>query len=500
MLWKNKEALATLLKYKIIIPFDDSLNLYVNKNDDMDGWVVNPFEEAKNTEIGVLPLIVAFGDKSKITNNSYKIVSTQELSYIYDSTVDFSLFTQEQLNEIKAALVQVATPSSQTFSEYAPTRFEYRDDYSDIEKALTKEMNFNDYVTFKKLQYYKLKLSSIFNRTIDEDLLIEIVGNINAKILFEQNPLAAIEELFSSSSSNEYPINKHYLEAIFYNCGITGVKKGFSNGDQSYIFFDLHSINTLEERERVNKQLNTEFGAIEDVLRDINQDSMIIELQDLSPSEVVDYAKKLGMKQYMDVSSHVWEGFSVGEHTETVLRIFESNFANQVPKSLHPLIKYILLIHDIGKGYHHSYTSQKEANEVIGQQLLENMGIDKKKQDMILFIMSHSQTHTSNYFIKKQLSAIGDLENSCRQILEDYTGIKASDDAVKGLMNIAVILQTCDSAAYTRCAITRDENRKVYHYNGNDRFTLSINHCGFGVPRVELKKPGASPNIGGRKI
>ena len=45
---------------------------------------------------------------------------------------------------------------------------------------------------------------------------------------------------------------------------------------------------------------------------------------------------------------------------------------------------------------------------------------------------------------------------------------------ISALYTISIIIQTCDSGAYTRYGITRDEKDNFKYYNGNDRFTKSM--------------------------
>lgn len=475
MIKKNAKAIEILLKYKIVIPFDDSLKLYRCIND-----VLLKDDEADNNGI-----LIAYDMQIP---DGYEIVSNIKENYVFDCTFDWRSLTNEQYNEVTGALGAIVTPASNTLSEYAPTKFENRDMYHKIEKYIVENLAQDTYISYSDLNKDTKYFEGI---GVSPELAIELASNVNAKLQFEKSPNDAISIMVNNQPKYMYPINVKYLESALYNCGITGFKKSVLLNNKpipTYAFFDLQSICDKELQE--NNEEKEKFEHFFNIIKDINNHEKINGIKNLSPSEAIKYAYDMGLGEYMNLPAGVWEGFTIAEHTETVLQVFEDSFSNQVPAELHGFIKYILLVHDIGKGYSKNFSSQKEANETIGKSVLEKMGFNGKLQDIILFIMSKSQTFTTDYYIRKNLNAIYDLENSCKQCIKEYTGSEVSDQEIEGLMKIAIILQTCDSAAYTRYAITRDEKRNVYHYNGNDWFTQSVNACGFGVPRISLKEPG----------
>ena len=82
------------------------------------------------------------------------------------------------------------------------------------------------------------------------------------------------------------------------------------------------------------------------------------------------------------------------------------------------------------------------------------------------------------------------LMTRARDVLSESMGQSVSENDVAGLVRICEILQTCDSGAYTRYAVTRDEKRKVYYYNGNDRFTDSFQKpSDISKRKLRLKNP-----------
>ena len=192
--------------------------------------------------------------------------------------------------------------------------------------------------------------------------------------------------------------------------------------------------------------------------------------------KLLNYMKKiLNYGELFEAKARNWEGFTIGEHTETVLRVFEDTFENSVPQDLCPFIKFIIINHDIGKGLaYYRGTNQEYENENECKRLFSKLNVSKKVQDLLLYLIIHSQYYTTSYYVKGNHLALKGLYNECQKVLKEYMGVPPSANEIRGLMSICKILQTCDSAAYTRYAITRDEKRGVYYKNGNDTFTESF--------------------------
>ena len=69
-----------------------------------------------------------------------------------------------------------------------------------------------------------------------------------------------------------------------------------------------------------------------------------------SPEAIVETARQVaGFDQVFAASTGVWEGYTLAEHTETVLRNYAQSFAETLPASAQNIVKLALLTHDIGK-------------------------------------------------------------------------------------------------------------------------------------------------------
>ena len=70
----------------------------------------------------------------------------------------------------------------------------------------------------------------------------------------------------------------------------------------------------------------------------------------IKPREIIELAKQTqGFRDVFESDAGNWEGFKLSEHTETVLRLFDDNYADIMPASTLPIIRLALLVHDIGK-------------------------------------------------------------------------------------------------------------------------------------------------------
>ena len=82
--------------------------------------------------------------------------------------------------------------------------------------------------------------------------------------------------------------------------------------------------------------------------------------------------------------------------------------------------------------------------------------------------------YTSAYFIWHNLDAENMLKERCFEVIQDAFDRQPTEAEVGGLVSICKVIQNCDSGAYTRYGVTRDKRRRVFHKNGNDRFTQSF--------------------------
>ena len=107
-------------------------------------------------------------------------------------------------------------------------------------------------------------------------------------------------------------------------------------------------------------------------------------------------------------------------------------------------------------------------------QVANTFGMDPKMAGLMKYIIGESQFYSTQYFIKGDESIFQEWQESSKLALTEYLGHEPTGEQIFGLQSVARVLQTCDSGAYTRMGITRDDEHNIYYYNGNDVFTGSM--------------------------
>lgn len=347
---------------------------------------------------------------------------------------------------------------------------------------------------------------------LDKEKCNEIAGIINAAKLLYNDPILAVNYVVFGKDSKkikenemDFPISIEYILSWTKKNNIIGFNAEVSSFSlmqkiSDFIIFDKDGVGSEKQYWlRENKKNMMSNLATELQLNQMTKDKNILENLAKDDSEqVVNFLinsnikiKGENIEKYFNADSRVTEEFTVAEHTETVLRIFEESFKDEFPENLHPLIRLIILAHDAGKSltrYFHD-PKQKEFNQDVAQEMLLQMGINAKIRELILFIIGDSQRNASEYMVRRQKNGKIMLERECK---EKLTSLGFSNDAmmVNALERICLILQYCDGAAYTVYAKTRDrkdKNSEFVYRNCNKNFSKSFKVSDMGkiVPVVE---------------
>lgn len=506
---RRQEAIDFFVKIGLLIPFD-SLELYHGRSrkPGEDGeWVVDPnFNNSNNAtgngNINGIPAL-STGEKSLAekfakersrysgTPELHKIESTIDNALILNRGFDFRKLTPEETRKY----LEYAKWLNPNVSKYAPVDFEYRD------KANTVYNVINEYwanvMRKDRYKYFSYKdVDKIFEMvvakdpSITKDLVIDIVGAANAKVMLQVNPASALthfaitrekkdRERFDLPGSIEKgPLNLDYIASWAKSIGVVGVKSSVSSATldediEAYYIFDLNSINTRAAKAQKLVQIMDNYSGIVDLLGDVDKGLQF--LVDKEPEEIMDTLQNdKRFDKLFQADAKVWERFSVGEHTETCLRLFDSSIAQEMPKELHPYMRLAIICHDIGKGMpREDGKTQLDNNLKYAYGFMESLGVPKKVGQIVWTIMA-AQRYTSDYYIHGNKNAENSLFLFLTTQLQKIYGIAPSDEQVKGLMSMCKALQICDSGAYTRYGVTRDKKTGKYYKNGNDRFTSSF--------------------------
>lgn len=191
------------------------------------------------------------------------------------------------------------------------------------------------------------------------------------------------------------------------------------------------------------------------------------------------------LQRCFDSQIGLWEGFSLEEHTESVMLFFKENFVDKVEcdETTQAIMNLIILCHDIGKVEHKAQESfqnflppeQKYAlYNVNTLRFLKNLKIEdekaKKLANLITDITQKAQVITTSYYVLKNKSALDTLDNFSKNLLEKYD-FNDKQENVDGLSLMSRVLQTCDSGAYTLYGKTRNPRTNKYYSNLNEEWT-----------------------------
>ena len=542
---KFQEAIDVLVRLKALIPAD-SVTLYHGRAslpEDVNNWQVdNSYQNAGKQEhhrnlnmVNGLSTSPSLEDASKYARGRardlnriaaenggidakyvpeyYEIKPETSGLYIINN-FDFkpSKLSAKELKEFYLALNVFINYEP---TELAPVRFEDRQIAGEVYKILsgklTQKINnyeagvenqrllSNDDVNACLIELFEMGFKSNLKQVARE-----VAGALNARELLAKNPgeLASrlsfkdgrkpeeieageIEIRASDGTKYSVPVSNEYVYSWLVNNHIIGVSKDiFDTGINNCFMFDLEKINTEKALGDKLQSILQEFGEFSKLTENAFEDEQLTKfLESSSPEETMEvFRADPKFKRYFDFWSGVWERFSIGEHTETTMRVFEDSFARTTPKEIAPFVKMALACHDIGKGivnnsamnsYNRLAAINEETTRVAGE-FCDYYGMNEQVKNMLIFAIVEGQKYTSQYYIHKRKDALEKLEERCSEVLAENLKRKPTEAEILGFVSICKIIQNCDSGAYTRYGITRDEKTGRYHRNGNDMFTKSF--------------------------
>ena len=333
---------------------------------------------------------------------------------------------------------------------------------------------------------------------------------------------------FSDNESNiryrnhNAPINHEYFANWLRTNHIIGCKMGVDSATldwkhiDNYLLFDLEKVNTPEKNEEFITNRNRLFGKVayamgEKIKNRQNADDigektnnqrtefvkLLTENLYAKPDEIIEAAKKTpGFEKVFDEDAGNWEGYSLGEHTETVLRIFDDNYADTLPADSLPVMRLALLVHDIGKGEAvkaRDKSNQDKYNYEAAEKFMDENNIDKNTQGLVLMMIGKGKSLASDYIragSKEERDVISvKMSKLCASSLKYYLNIEPTNDTVTGMRLMLKGIQNCDSAAYTTMGITRaKKSNGIISYRNYKSFNGSFDPFhGFTGRRVRMR-------------
>lgn len=324
----------------------------------------------------------------------------------------------------------------------------------------------------------------------------------------EKTAIPIDENAINRNAAPTMPINKDYLANWFKENHIVGFKGRFISGTlqeriENSVLFDLDKINTEAELEQRKRERNRRLGQIalaanKNSLR--NHSSLVETLSQnpyMKPEKIIKLAKQTpGYKEIFEADAGNWEKFTLEEHTETTLRLFDQNYADILPSSILPTMRMALLVHDLGKPVavkRGEKANQKHYNDAYAEHFLRQNNVDEPTIKLIRTMIGEGMEWTTYLMVQRNWKDEAQLQRDnnryymfCRKAMQEYLGEERVDhETVFGFMNMLEVMQNCDSGAYTTMAITRG-NKGYYRNYGS--FDKVFGPTDFTKRRVRINK------------
>ena len=498
-------AFKTLAKYGLFISANDSKMFYgkASKLSEVENWNVDSKQQTSplsvSPDFDVAQIKAADELEKNLAENVvpevYEIVSSLENSYVINSKdFNLSLLKPDERKEVFYALNIIG---NYPLTQLAPVTFEDRNYAKFVIDKISQLMAEKTDFSYLTIEDASSISSEIFGQQAGQFQMMvnDLVGAVNAKMMLVSSPSKMIDAFAENSKlsqitivdndGNEFvcPVNQDYIAAWLSNNNIIGVTS--SEEQDNWLLFDIDNINTSKAHGEKLHRLISEYGEISAFVENLTSSKNVNQFLTMaSPEEVMELVtENPQFKTLFDAPAGVWEGFSIGEHTETTLRVYEESFEQTLPKEIAPFVKMALVCHDIGKGVVRR-EEMDESTQYHANLFLDYYDVPEPIKRMLLFALGPAQKYTSQYYIRKDVKAEQMLKVEVEKLFYEIYGIDPTEGMVDGFVSMCKVIQACDSGAYTRYGVTRDEKREVYHKNGNDRFTMS-----FHKP-TDLKKRG----------
>lgn len=415
----------------------------------------------------------------------HRIISSDPNAIIISS--EYSKSEQERIS-------QAIIPLLPKILEGSPVDFKYRDTVPLFLETVNEDFNLKnkEYISQEEipqiLEKLKLRIQQSNNPQafIDEDFVKQVAGSINSRFLLRFSPVSLIHEFalsksdtfkaaFSSETGNisrQLPINRDFIARFLKSNYIVGLKTRVDSATldkniSNTILFDLTKVNTEEKIKQKEQTFEKVFGEFSQEMNKSLESSkshplvkLLSENYYASPEEIIEEAKKVtGFENHFDKDAGNWEKFTLGEHTETVLRMFDETYADVLPAKLLPIMRLIILTHDLGKpeaAQEGKKNEQKGFNLKEGSRFLNELGIENNLKELILGIIGQGQEITSDVFVKKNKKS-NELRQYSRELLDKIkkVGSGSLEGEEMAIYFMSFMLQNSDSGAYTDYAVTR---------------------------------------------
>ena len=348
------------------------------------------------------------------------------------------------------------------------------------------------------------------NKNVDKTMLGNIATSYirarNTKYLLQTMPEKAFAPVGNNGHSTEiggksYGINSNLLVAWAMNNKIAGIEFdviSVNAGGKIRVVQIINAPQVLTERnygEYMQSMMKLE-GIGKSRFSNIFNKDVDEFIRTANGEELVEFVSQdKACQELYNKSAKLWEGWTVGQHTASVIDFFNRYYADALPENLHSVMKLAILAHDIGKGVTEKGGDHHKTSLKLVDNLFKSLNVERKFgkvdiQRIVKFIIGKSQMYTSQILLQEQKdekdkafydkSLIGNFNYDCKSILTQAFGGTPTKDEIDLLRNMCLILQFCDSGAYTYYAKVKEGNK--YVSGGNARFTKSFELTGKGTP------------------
>jgi hypothetical protein len=412
----------------------------------------------------------------------HEIITAHPEATIIDKSFKPERLSSENQEKFNQALESLAIP----ITEGSPVSFDNRESVEKFVTAVNKSQKIQDrYIVSSDLD----ELATISG--LGPEVVLHLASAFNVRQIALRNPMYLADrilrypsEIFTDTliidgKEEKIPINMEYAERYMRMCHIVGVKQPVISATLnrdiiSYSFFDLEKVGTRSQIESQRVEMLKRMGGLVGKFPSLpspytaeNGSDLLIALQNAheKPEYLVEVAKQIGDygKTY-DSDAGVWEKFTLGEHTETVLRNFDENFADIIPVDYLAPLRLAILVHDLGKPEASTggdKNQQRIFNAIHSRRFLSTIGVDTRLTELITAIITDGsdlafkiQTQSENY------SAQVGMTMYAEDVLNRFLGRnEVTDSEIKAFVEMCKIMQLCDGGAYTSMAITRREGK-----------------------------------------
>ena len=441
----------------------------------------------------------------------HEIVTADTDATVLDFSFDETKLEDEDRAKYQKALKVLALP----ITEGSPVSFDDRDKVQPFVAAV-QEAKKTGYLLSSDVT----ELAAAAN--VDEHVALQLASAFNTRHIALVRPSYLVSELikrptdiFAASleidgEKQDVPINLEYVQRFLREAHIVGVKQSISSATlnrsiTSVSFFDLEKTITAKGLEVERKDTLQRLGGMATALSQFNQGEvqpkqpLLHMLSDVyaKPDKLVAAAKKVeGYDAIFEGDAGNWEGFTLAEHTETVLRNFDESFVENLPVELIAPMRLAILSHDVGKpiaaaqGEKHK---QIHYNVIQADDFLGKLGLDDKLKGLLLAVIGEGEELAFQIEVRGagEPAKAAMRELATKSLRQFYGSETVTDEQITGFTEMCKMLQACDGGAYTSMAITRPTAKGSGRYRNAPSFNGSFAQpVGFGKRTIRLKQEG----------